>query len=76
MRLLVKVPIPLLSVVWFPLTVGFCEVLQHTPLAVTAERPSLVTLPPTVAVVEVMPLAAVVVTVGASADVVNIIWLP
>ena len=63
-RLLVKLPVPVLSVVWLPLIVGFCEVPQHTPREVTAEPPSLVTLPPVVAVVEVMPLAEVVVTVG------------
>ncbi len=73
---LVKLPVPELSVVWLPLAVGFCDVLQHTPLAVTAEPPSLVTLPPLVAVVEVMLLAEVVVTVGATAVVVNVIWLP
>ena len=63
-------------VVWLLLKVGFCEVLQHTPRAVTAEPPSLVTFPPVVADLSVMPLAVVVVTVGATADVVNVIWLP
>ena len=69
-------PVPLPLLVWLLLNVGFCEVLQQTPLAVTAEPPSLVTLPPLVAVVEVMLLAEVVVTVGATAVVVNVIWLP
>ena len=63
-------------VVWLLLNVGFCEVPQHTPRAVTESPPSLVTLPPVVAVVEVMLLAEVVVTVGATAVVVNVIWLP
>ena len=74
--LLVKLPVPEPLVVWLPLTVGFCEVLQHTPRAVTAELPALVTLPPLVAVVLVILLAAVVVTVGVRAVVVNVIWLP
>ena len=69
-------PVPELSEVWLLFKVGFCEVLQQTPRAVTESPPSLVTLPPLVAVVEVMPLAEVVVTVGATAVVVNVIWLP
>ena len=74
--LLVKLPVPEPSAVWLPLIVGFCEVLQHTPRAVTAAPPVLVTLPPLVAVVLVILLAAVVVTVGATALVVKVIWLP
>ena len=63
--LLVKLPVPLPSVVWLPFTVGFCEVLQHTPRAVTVASPSDVTLPPQAAVVEVTLFTVVlVVTVG------------
>ena len=51
-------------VVWLLLNVGFCEVLQHTPRAVTAEPPSLVTFPPVVADESVMLEVVVVVTVG------------
>ena len=64
LKLLIKVPVPEPSVVWLNEIVGFWEVLQHTPRAVTAEPPSEVTLPPLVAVDWVMPVAAVVVTVG------------
>ena len=38
--------------------------LQHTPLAVTVASPLLVTFPPQVAVLDVMPLTVEVVTVG------------
>ena len=51
--------------------VGFDEVLQHTPLAVTDVIPSLVTLPPQVAVVQVTLLTGTVVTVGVGTNVVN-----
>lgn len=51
--------------------VGFCEVLQHIPRAVTAAPPSLVTLPPLVAAVENIPETAVVVTTGNKVLVVN-----
>ena len=49
-RLLVKVPVPVPLVVWLPETVGLCDVLQQTPLAVTGEQASDVTVPPQVAV--------------------------
>jgi len=62
--LLVKVPGPVPSVVLGSEVVGLADVLQHTPLAVTEAPPSDVTLPPELAVVEVMLEAAVVVTVG------------
>ena len=51
--------------------VGFGEVLQQTPRAVTGETPSTLTLPPQVAVVQVTPLTEAVVTVGVARDVVN-----
>ena len=63
--LLVKLPIPLPSDVWLPLTVGLCDVPQHTPRAVTVELPSEVTLPPQMADVVVILETAIVVTVGA-----------
>ena len=72
--LLVKLPVPLPSVVWLLLTVGLWLVLQQTPLAVTVAFPSLVTLPPHVAVLDVVLLTVDVVTVGNDtlADVVNV----
>ena len=66
--MLVKLPLPLPFVVWLSLIVGFGEVLQQTPRAVTAELPKSVTLPPLVAVVVVMLLVVSVVTVGNSAN--------
>lgn len=62
--LLVKLPVPLPSVVWLLLTVGLWLVLQQTPLAVTVAFPSLVTLPPHMAVLDVVLLTVDVVTVG------------
>jgi hypothetical protein len=59
------VPVPLLVFV-VNAVVGFDEVLQHTPRAVTLAPPSEVTLPPLDAVVCATEEAAVVVTVGAT----------
>ncbi len=73
---LVKVPVPVPSVVWLPDVVGLAEVLQHTPLAVTAAPPASVTFPPLAAVVAVMSETAVVVTVGATAFVVKVTSFP
>ena len=70
--LLVKLPMPLPLVVWLSLTVGFCEVLQHTPRAVTVAPPEAVTLPPQVAEVAVILLTALVVTVGVVSEVVKL----
>ena len=64
--LLVKLPMPLPSLVWLPLTVGLWLVLQQTPRAVTVVLPSLVTLPPHIADVVVILLTTAVVTVGNS----------
>ena len=75
MRLLIKTPEPVPSVVLEPAVVGFWVVAQHTPRAVTAEPPSVVILPPLVAVVEVMAVKSVVVKTGANASVVNVDWL-
>ena len=59
---LVKVPVPVPSVVWLPAMVGLAVVPQHTPWAVTDEPPSAVTFPPEVAVDVVMAdIAAVVI---------------
>ena len=46
------------------MTVGFCDVLQQTPRAVTLAPPAEVTRPPQVAVVADMLLTLFVVTVG------------
>ena len=67
-RLLVKLPVPVPFVVWLPLIVGFGEVLQHTPRAVTDVLPELITKPPLVAEVCVILLTVdVVETVGSCA---------
>ena len=63
-KLLIKPPLPVPLVVGLLSVVGFAEVLQQMPRAVTAAPPSAVTLPPPVAVVWVMAVMAVVVTVG------------
>jgi hypothetical protein len=63
-RIEVKEPVPVPSDVWGSEIVGFIEILQHTPLAVTGEPPSLVTFPPEVADISVMMETAAVVTTG------------
>jgi hypothetical protein len=72
----VKLPVPEPSVVWEPEMVRLGEVPQQTPLAVTVAPPSLVTFPPLVAAVCVMPDVAVVVTDGKAAEVVNVCSFP
>jgi len=62
--LLVNTPVPVPSEVLLSAVVGEPVVFQHTPRAVTASPPSLVTFPPLSAVVPVMLEMAVVVTVG------------
>ena len=63
--LLAKTPLPVPSVVFVVKeTVGFAVVLQQMPRAVMVAPPSSVILPPLVAVVFVMDVAAVVVRVG------------
>jgi hypothetical protein len=66
------------SVVFVVRAVVGLEVVPHTiPLAVTADPPSADTLPPLVAVVDAMELAAVVAAkVGATASVVKLISAP
>lgn len=58
---LVKLALPVLFVVFELAVVGFWEVLQQTPLAVTMAKP-LVIVPPHVAVVDVMAVTAEVFT--------------
>ncbi len=55
---------------------GLGEMLQQTPSAVTGEPPLDVTLPPLLAVVDVIFEITVVVTVGEAAEVVNVKELP
>ena len=49
--------------------VGLCDVLQQTPLAVTGEQASDVTVPPQVAVEVVTFVTLAVVTVASAGDV-------
>ena len=74
--LLVNKPVPVPSSVLLSLMVGFADVLQQTPLAVTEAPPSEVTFPPLDALVEVIEDTAVVETVGVVVDVVKVISLP
>jgi hypothetical protein len=75
--LLVYTPVPVPSLVLLFEMVGLAVILQQTPLAVTEEPPSEVTLPPPVAVVCAMLVMDVVVTVGRDGDkVVKVTWLP
>ena len=75
--MLVKVPVPVPSLVWLLAVVGLTEVLQHTPLAVTDAPPSDVIFPPLEAVVVVVEDTSVVVTVGAVVEeVVNSLLSP
>ena len=73
-------PVPVPSVVFVDkATVGFGVVLQQTPRTVTAAPPSLITLPPLVAVVVVMADVVDVVIVASAVDVfvlVKLISLP
>ena len=62
--MLVNGPLPVPFVVLLPATVGFADVDQQTPLAVTPAPPFDVTFPPDTAVVAVIEEAAVVVTDG------------
>ena len=73
---LVKVPVPDPLVVVLFAVVGFGEVFQQTPLAVTADPPSEVIFPPLVAEFVVIDEAASVERVGTVAVVVKLIWLP
>ena len=76
--LLVKLPGPVPFVVLLLLVLGFAEVLQQTPRAVTVPPPSAVTFPPLSAMMDVTPVTTVVETVGreTDADVVNVRSMP
>jgi hypothetical protein len=63
---LVNVPVPVPSVVFESVIVGFAAVPQQTPRAVTADVPSEVTFPPEVAEETDSDEIAVVVTAGGS----------
>jgi len=63
-RLPAKVPVPEPFVVFESITVGFAEVPQHTPRAVTESPPWAVTLPEQIADVVVIMVISPVVTVG------------
>ena len=73
---LIKVPIPVASVVLKLATVGDAAVFQHTPRAVTAPPPSVVILPPEVADELVIAVTAVVVIEEGAAEVVNVTSFP
>jgi hypothetical protein len=76
-RLLTKIPVPVLSEVLKLLTVGIVVVAQQIPLAVTDAPPSEVMLPPETAVVWVIDVIEAVVSTGnPTATVVNVISLP
>ena len=78
MRLLTKVPIPVPLTVKLFANVGLEEVLKQTPLAVTADPPSELTVPPVVAVVVVIFNACAVETVGNTgfSKVEKVCWAP
>ena len=59
-----KIPVPVPSVVWFPIRDGLCVVDQHTPRVVTFAPPLSVISPPLIAEMGVMALISVVVTMG------------
>ena len=68
LKLLVKPPVPVpLSVLEFAI-VGFDDVLQHTPLAVTVAPPSPDTFPPLTAELVVIEEIEVVVRTGRVAE--------
>ena len=75
-RELVKLPVPEPSVVLvLNEIVGFVDVLQQTPREVTDAPPSLVILPPLVAVVCVIVVTAVVERVGTTGATVLVVKL-
>ena len=76
--LLVKAPVPVPSVVLILAVVRPGTVFQHTPLAVMADVPADVTLPPQAAVAWDKLLTSEVVTTGipGAGDVVNVCTVP
>ena len=75
-RLLEYVPEPVPSLVWLSSVVGFCDVLQHTPLTVIDAPPVLVISPPLTAEVVVIDVTVMVVSVGTNAFVVKLSSFP
>ena len=73
---LVKIPIPVPSVVKLSAVVGFGDVLQQTPRAIIAPPPSYVTFPPLDAVVGVILEIGAVVIVGTTALVIKVTSSP
>jgi hypothetical protein len=69
-RLLVKVPVPVPSVVLESVMVGFAAVAQQVPLAVIVPPPSEMIFPPETAVVKVIEETTVVVRVATTIRVV------
>ena len=72
---LVKLPVPVPSVVLNPAVTGVGVVLQQTPRLVIAAPPSLEIVPPLVAVVEAIAETTEVVMVDNVALVAELIWL-
>ena len=72
--MLVKVPEVAFSAVLLLAIVGLGEVLQHTPLPVMGLTPGAVRVPPVATLVLLMPVAAVVVTVGRETGMLMTIW--
>ena len=70
--LLAKLPIPIPFEVWLPEMVGLADVLQQTPRAATESPPSEVIFPPLSAEEVVIEETAVVLTIGAVVEVVNV----
>ena len=64
-----KLPVPLPAVVLLSAMVGSCEVLQQIPLAVTADPPSKVMVPPPEAEVPVSAVMGRVVRDGTAMEV-------
>ena len=73
---LLNIPVPVPSVVLFPDVVGFCEVLQHTPLTVMDEPPSLGIFPCAVAELQLMAEAETVCMVAVVGEVLKLRMLP
>jgi hypothetical protein len=74
--LLTKLPVPVPSDVLLFAIVGPVEILQQTPRTVTEAPPSLVMLPPLLAVVAVTEVIAVVVRAGVTALVAKLSSFP
>jgi len=74
--LLVKLPAPVPSEVFESVTAGFWVKLQQTPLAVTADPPSVVIAPPLTAEVARTAEIVEVVSTGKTASVLQVTWFP